>query len=208
MKRAVCIVISLILIVTMVGCNGVQEQTQGGQVQRVQSQTTGHPLIDDINIFVDNQIYEWGERYIAFCFENNSSYTITYFELISKINEGVTKEELDEKFNWWTGNESDYNYDNDVELKDVHAYYQLGEYIINGLDSNGVNSIRVEPGQISEMQSVKRGPSWYDLENIEELDMMYNDFAIIGFINDDGKLQEVRYDYKNKNYTLGDKTYD
>ncbi len=195
MKKWFAIILMLALFLAFAGCGGEASVQDAPADEKVigSSETeanmtaepkkvTDYPKIEELSWTFRNTV-RYEEPVAAFDYTNNSDFTIVRLDLIFKMKEGVTSEQLQ-----FVDPISD-SLISDEEIADLEPYV--------------LDWIVCDPGETAENAVCYMT---YNAEptNAEQCALMELDYADIYFIGADGKEHSVSYSAENGGYSVSD----
>ncbi len=195
MKKWIVITLALALLLAFAGCGEssnrqsatADEQSADSAEQKAETPSepgnvTGYPKIEELSWTFRNTV-RYGEPVAAFDYTNNSDYTIVRFDLVFKMKDGVTSEQL--------------------QLVDPISESLVPDEEIADMEPYVFDSIVCDPGETAENAVCYM---LYSAEptNTEQCDLMELSYAEICYIGADGKGHNVSYSAENGGYSLDD----
>ncbi len=187
MKKIIKIFILVTMIVTIAGCKSQTKNDNDSKDNQTKIS------IKDIDWKVKQGIVD-GKRYAILNYKNNSSYTITHFELTFTEKDNLKEEDKDKYYNYLieTFDASD---DDISELKD--------EKISFTVESDRI----VDKNKSVKNQRFRHYEGIFYLQDASYLNLTTPDTAIIEYI-DKGKIHTINYDFHSNEYTEEETTED
>lgn len=175
------LVLSAVMIFSMTGCgeNGTESAKSALTSETSESKEEHKIDISEIDWNVSASVVN-GERITALNYTNNSDYPIIDFKIKFTQKPDLTEEEF-------------------AVLNDVKEKYEYEDNEIRDIYVAGESKKYTEPGQkVSDIPC--EIDDWYELDDINILDIMRPDMATIEYIDTDGKGYTMYYDFLNESY--------
>lgn len=195
MKKWIAIILALASLLALAGCGETaSKQNAPTDEQEIDSaetapntatepeNATDYPKIEELSWTFRNAV-RYEEPVAAFDYTNNSDFTIVKFDLVFKMKEGVTSEQL--------------------QLVDPISDSLISDEEIADMEPYVLDWIVCDPGETAENAICYM---IYNTEptSTEQCELMELDRADIYFIGDDGKEHSVSYSPENDGYSVSD----
>lgn len=182
MRKLIKVIIFMCMVIIVGGCNSNNKETIENNDTKVASKMD----VNKISWKVRQGIVD-GERYALFDYTNNTSFTVTHFELTFKEKDNLKNEEK-EKYYQHLKDTLDASDDDIKELKKEKISFRM--------ESDRV----VKNKESAKNQRVYYYSGIFYLKDATYIDLTEPDTASIEYIDND-KIHTVYYDYQSKEYT-------
>ena len=181
MKKLLTVLLSLLMIVALAGCQNNGEQTKENTQVEKEEERTNELDFNDISweayYGVDNN-----KRYMLMDIENNSNYVITDIEFTYVEKDGVTDEER-------TAFIEDLSELFEMSVEDLHDWnYDKIEFSAN-YDEN------INPGESVTTHFYYLHGIYYLMDEAK-FNLSVPDYAEIEYVGDDNKIHTTYYDFR------------
>lgn len=199
-KSILLVIVSIMCLGLITGCGNSGKNEKQGDSGNVtdnndtkENKSNEKITIEQLDYEVKSEVEE-GKRYVMMKLTNNSKYMLTNFEITYKLKSDVTEKQKETIY------------------KDIKNEFELNDEEVKKMkeqDSSIHAEIEkaVEVGDTVNKIKCYYFGGYYELVNIEHLEIYEPDIATIKFI-DNNKIFTMYYDYSNDSYSYEDDTED